>query len=161
MNWLPLIKTIEKSENTQGMAPDERRSGVPTLVFLNIRANGISESDKEFIITGITDSLRTSKRVQVVEREILDKLLEELKLSSSHLAEPAKVLEVGKILAAQIISTGSISRDGSDWQVSLRFIDTETTSIQAAVTESLETKDKAEVVAVLSKEILNRVKLDK
>jgi CHAT domain-containing protein len=157
-----LIKDFrENQKRGQGRPAAAGRSGLPSLVFLNVRANGITEADKEYILTGITATLRNSKSMQVVEREIIDTLLEELKLSSSQLADPGKVLEIGKILAAQIISTGSISRDGRDWQVSLRFIDTETTSIQAALTETVETKDKEEVVAVISKVILNKIKVEK
>ncbi len=154
-----LIKDYRENRKTgKGESSEAGQSGLPTLVFLNIKANGITEADKEYIFTGITDTLRSSKRVKVVEREILDKLLEELKLSSSQLADPAKILEVGKILSAQMISTGSISRDGGDWLVSLRLVDTETTSIQAALTEKLETKDREDVAEILSREILNKIR---
>lgn len=135
--------------------------GPPTLVFLNIRANGITEEDKEYILTGITGKLRNSGSVLVVERDIIDKLLEELRLGSSELADQATVLEIGKILTAQIISTGSISRDGRDWQVSLRFIDTETTAIQAALTSTLEATDAETVTDVIGNEILNKIRVGK
>jgi CHAT domain-containing protein len=135
-------------------------SGLPTLVFLNIKTNGIAEKDREYIMTGIIRILRNSKRVHVVEREILDKLLEELRLSSSELADPAKVLEVGKILSAQIISTGSISNDNRDWQCSLRLIDTETTTIRAALTSILKTVDKEQVADRLGREILDKIRTE-
>ncbi|MEW6599799.1 MAG: CHAT domain-containing protein [Nitrospirota bacterium] len=157
-----LIKDYrENQKRGERVTTSAARTGPPTLVFLNIRANGMSEEDIEYILTGVTGMLRQSKSVQVVEREIIDKLLEELRLSSSQLADPAKVLEIGKILTAQIISTGSISRNGREWQVSLRFIDTETTTIQAALTEIIESADKEKVVSVLGKEILNKIRVEK
>ncbi len=113
------------------------QSGVPTLVFLNLRTYGVNESDNEFIMTRVISSLQMSKRVNVIEREIIDKLLKELRLSSSELANPETSLRIGRILSANLISVGSIARENNDWQISLRFIETETTSIKAALLKSL------------------------
>ncbi len=154
-----LIKNYRQNQKSvTGTSTINKTIAKPVLVFLNIKATGISEFDKDFIFSKITNSLQTSGRVDVVERELLDKLLEELNLSSTRLADPSRALEVGKILSAQLISTGSISREGKDWQASLRLIETETTSIKAAVTESLETGDKEDVAERLSQEILKVIR---
>ncbi len=136
------------------------RSILPTLAFLNIKTNGITVVEKEYILSRITDTLHDSKRVQVVERGVLDKLLEELKLSSSQLADPATALRIGRILSAKLISTGSIVRDGNEWQVSMRMIETETTLIKAALTEGLKTKEKKNVAERLSQEILKKIRTE-
>jgi CHAT domain-containing protein len=134
------------------------QTALPTMVFLNIKANGLSEPDREFILSKITGFLQDSNRVQVVEREVIGKLLEELKLSSSELADPATALKIGRILSARLMATGSIVREGRDWQISMRIIDTETTSIKAALTDMFETKNREEVAERLGREILSRVK---
>jgi CHAT domain-containing protein len=129
----------------------------PAMVFLNIKNYGVNDADKEYILAKVADILQSTKKMQVVEREVLDKLLQELKLSSSQLADPANALKVGKILSAGIISTGSIVRDGNEWQISLRLIETETTSVKAAITETVITKEKDVVAENLSNEILKKV----
>ncbi len=153
-----LIKTYEERQKTgHGNAVDMPRNMPLTLVFLNIKNNGINDAEKEYILSKVTDTLQISKRMQVVEREVLDKLLEELKLSSSQLADPTTALMVGKILSARLISTGNIVRDGDDWQISLRMIETETTLVKVAITETIRTKKKEDVAERLSQEILKRI----
>jgi len=150
----------ERQKTGKGKAVDVWKSSLPTLVFLNIKASGITELEKEYILSRITNNLQSSKRVLVVEREVLDKLLEELKLSSSQLADPATALRVGRILSAKLISTGSIVREGSEWQLSLRIIETETTSIKAALAESFKTEDKDNVADNLSQKILKKIRAE-
>ena len=152
-----LIKGYDENRGKDG-ATHEWKSRPLTLVFLNIKAKGVTDFDKEFIISTVVGSLQESRRVQVVEREVLDRLLEELKLSSSELADPTAALKIGRILSAKLISTGSIIRDGKDWLINLRMIETETTSIKVALTQALEAKEREEVAQKLSQEILKRIR---
>ena len=152
-----LIKRYEENRE-KPTVPDQWTSRPLTLVFLNIKATGATEIDKEFVLSGVIASLQESGRVQVVERAILDKLLEELRLSSSELADPAAALKIGRILSAKLIATGSIIKDGKDWLVNLRMIETETTSIKIALTQALEAKEREEVADSLSQEILTRLR---
>jgi hypothetical protein len=72
----------------------------------------------------------------VVERALLDKLLEELKLGTSKLIDRKTELSLGKILAARLILSGQIIYSGSQTQISMRLIETETGRIGAALSES-------------------------
>lgn len=152
-----LIKSYEENRGKQAVT-DEWKSKPLTLVFLNIKATGATEIEKEIIISRVIASLQDSRRVQVVERAVLDKLLEELKLSTSELADPTSALTIGRILSAKLIATGSIVKDGKDWLINLRMIETETTSIKVALTQALETKEREEVAHRLSQEILTRLR---
>jgi tetratricopeptide (TPR) repeat protein/peroxiredoxin len=73
--------------------------------------------------------------VTVVDRAILDKLLAELKLGSSELADPDTQLRLGRIMAARLISTGSFTGAGQNKAVAMRIIDTETTNIAYSTTK--------------------------
>ena len=109
---------------------DEWTSSKPlALVFLDIKGSGVSLAEKEFILTRAAEELRQSSRYSIVEREIIDKLLEELNLSTSSLADPSTALKLGRILSAKLIATGTIARIDEEWLISLRFIETETTSL--------------------------------
>ncbi|UCG78777.1 MAG: CHAT domain-containing protein, partial [Nitrospirota bacterium] len=136
---------------------DEWTSWPLSLVFLDIKANGVSEGEKDFILAKATEALQGTKRVDVVEREILDKLLSELQLSSSDLADPSTALRIGKILSARLIVTGSMVREKNDWMTSLRMIVTETTSVKSAITIAMQTKDRNAVADELSKKLIDRV----
>jgi CHAT domain-containing protein len=154
-----LIKKYREDKKTGKEATaGVKRTGLPTLVFLNIKTHGINEADNEYIFNRVTNTLQDSKRVRVIEREIIDKLLRELKLSSSRLADPETTLRIGRILSANLISAGSIVRENNDWQASLRFIETETTSIKGALAEIIETREKKDVADMLGREILKKVR---
>ncbi len=97
---------------------------------------GLSERDgfSSVLTSHLADQLNASGRVQVVERILLDRLLAELNLGSSELADPETALKLGKVLAAKIIGTGSFYYLPDGTLLSLRLIDTETTALPKVVT---------------------------
>jgi class 3 adenylate cyclase/CHAT domain-containing protein len=129
-----------------------------SLVFLDVKANGINETEKEYILAKATENLQESGRMSMVDRQILDKLLQELKLSSSELADTTTALKIGRILSARLITTGSMIKDKDDWIVSLRIIETETTAVKSAVTLSMSKKDRDAVSGEISGKMLQRIK---
>ncbi len=91
----------------------------------------------EAFVANLTRRLQESGRIKVVERETIDKLLAELKLGSSELADPATRLKLGRVLAASVIGTGGFYPAGGKSQLQLRLIDTETTDIRSTLSEDL------------------------
>ncbi len=85
----------------------------------------------------LTEQLNQSGRVQVVERIIMDRLLEELNLGTSKLADPETALKLGKILAAKIVTTGSLLHLQDSSLLSMRLIDSETTAIPKVITKKI------------------------
>ncbi|AWB66618.1 hypothetical protein C2869_09325 [Saccharobesus litoralis] len=78
------------------------------------------------------------ENVKVVDRALIDKILNELKLTSSALADPQTRLKLGRLTAARVISFGNIYYMNNKTLVSFRLIDTETTQIIKAVTETIQ-----------------------
>ena len=129
-----------------------------TISFMRLQQKGAPaarEGEDEFFQSKLTALLQEKGRVQVVEREVLDKLLEELKLSATDLADPRRALEVGKILSARLIVTGSVMRYGTDVQATIQLTETETTSIKAAITETA--RDINELAEKTARKILSSV----
>ena len=67
--------------------------------------------------------------VSVVERHVLDKVLQELKLGSSDLTHPKTRTKLGKITAAHVLATGSFHNDHKGSVATMRLVETETTNI--------------------------------
>ena len=67
----------------------------------------------------------------------MDKLLAELKLSSSALADRGTALKLGRLLSARLISVGSIASSGNEWQLTVRVIETETSVMVASAAQSM------------------------
>jgi hypothetical protein len=77
----------------------------------------------------------------VVERDRLDVILEEQKLSRTKLFDNRTALKLGKLVAAQSVITGSIIETRTGIEVVARMIDTETSEILATEDVYGESKD--------------------
>jgi hypothetical protein len=72
-------------------------------------------------------------RFSTIERQQLQTILSELKLSQSGLVDEKTALKLGKILAADGILFGNVLERANSVEAYLRIIDTETTQVLAAV----------------------------
>ena len=140
---------------------DEWTSQPPVISVLGFRdETGPSLSGRLGLEGGLQHELQRalmSKGVNVVDRALLDKLLAELRLGSSELADPETQLKLGRVMAARLIATGTLRRDKLA-QANMRLIDTETTGIMLAASDRLTNspdpiaiaeKQASEIVAML------------
>ncbi len=65
----------------------------------------------------------------LVERRLLDKVLAEVKLARSALADTDTQIRLGRVLAARLMVSGVLAHEPGGWAVSVRAIDTETTQL--------------------------------
>lgn len=94
----------------------------------------------------------------VVDRALLDKLLAELKLGSSELADPDTQLRLGRIMAARLITTASLSGAGQAKALSMRVIDTETTHIAYSTTQREGVQDAVAIASTLAAAVVKVVR---
>jgi hypothetical protein len=73
--------------------------------------------------------LQSDPRISIVERQMLDKLLQELNLGSSELASADTQRRLGQVLSASLLGFIDFAPAGSGPALYLRLVDTETTSI--------------------------------
>lgn len=87
----------------------------------------------KYVQEDITSALVNSGHFNVVERLKLQSILEELKLSQTGLIDENSAKQVGKLLGADIILTGTLAAiGGEEWNANIRLINTETGLITAA-----------------------------
>jgi class 3 adenylate cyclase/CHAT domain-containing protein/tetratricopeptide (TPR) repeat protein len=130
---------VESAKAPQRALPSDGWTSAPlTLWIVDFRKQGYSlqEGEERLLAAGLSEALLEKSRVQPVERELLDKLLEELKLGTSQLADRNAALNLGRILAAKLVLFGQVIYSGPQTQVSLRVVETETGRISATVSES-------------------------
>ncbi len=89
------------------------------------------------LLSDLTSNLNASGRVKVVERVLMERLLEELNIGTSELADPETALKLGKVLAAKLIGTGSLYNLPQETVFTFRLIDTETSDIPQLSTKQL------------------------
>lgn len=136
-----LVKTLSeraKSQQQNRKGDEDTWTSRPMiLTFFNIEEKGgLSERDgfSTVLTSQLANMLNTSGRVQVVERVLIERLLEELNLGSSDLADPETALHLGRVLAAKLIGTGSLYFMPDTTLLNLRLLDTETTVISKVIT---------------------------
>ena len=118
----------------------------------------MQEGQDRLLMAGMTDEIINQGRIRLVERSVLDKLLEELKLGTSKLTDKNTSLALGKILAARLIVSTEIIFSGSQVQISMRLIEIETGQIVAAVTKTSGSAVPASLLAKdLSKILFNKI----
>jgi tetratricopeptide (TPR) repeat protein len=138
-----LIKDLVARFKSQKDAPppeDTWTSRPMILTFVDFEEKGgLSEREgfSTIITSELTSDLNSSGRVKVVERLLMDRLLDELNLGSSELANPETALKLGKVLAAKLMGTGSLYRLPQETVFTFRLIDTESSEIPLLTTRQL------------------------
>ncbi|HOZ46778.1 MAG TPA: tetratricopeptide repeat protein [Candidatus Hydrogenedentes bacterium] len=99
-------------------------------------------------------SIQSQGCVKVVDREMLDKLLQELNLGTSELASQDTQLQLGKLLSARYLGFVDFAQAGPDTLMYVRLVDTETTSIALQLMRNL--KD-AEGIAALARGVADEM----
>ena len=94
---------------------------------------GRNEAVAKYVQEDVTTALVNSGQFNVVERLKLKSVLEELVLNQTGSMDPKSAKQVGKLLGADVILTGTLAATGEKWNVNLRIVNTETGLIMAAI----------------------------
>jgi TolB-like protein len=97
--------------------------------------NGDISSGSNYVTEHLTTLMVQRGGAQVVERELLDKALNEIRLGMTGMVDPATAQKLGKVLGVPAIVTGTlIDFEEKLTEVNARVIETETGAILAAET---------------------------
>ncbi len=145
-----------------GALPSDGWTSRPLTMWVmdfEVQGYSVQQGQERLLVPGITEEVLQNSRARLVERALLDRLVEELKLGNSKLIDRRAMLSLGKILAARLIVAGRMVFSGPHVQVSMRLIETETGRIAAAVNESFGSAVPASVLAErLSKNLLEKLR---
>lgn len=127
------------------------------VVYLN---SNTPNPEAAWIGRGLADMLTTDlskiSKLTVVQREQLDKVLKEQALSASGAVDPSRAAQLGKVLGAQTLLTGSYAAIGRNVRVDLQLVNAATGRVEGGVTaegsiDSIFSLEKQLVLAVISK----------
>ncbi|WP_419656873.1 tetratricopeptide repeat protein [Desulfosarcina variabilis] len=161
-----LIKSLadryrQQKDEKKDRSADAWTSGPMVLSFINLKEGGGLPDRDGFVLVladQLSDYLNSSGRLKVVERRYMEKILDELNLSTSELADPQTALKLGRLFAAKLICTGSIHYLPDQTLVSLRLMDTETSMIAKVFTRQIAASGALDrELGWLNKEILKTI----
>lgn len=90
-----------------------------------------------FISEELITRLYQTKKFKVIERQLLNKVMAEHKLSMTGIIDAASAKELGRILGVDAICSGTITNLAQSLRVNARIIDTETGEIFAVASTSI------------------------
>ena len=132
-----------RAEAQQG--GEDTRPTVAIMYFTN-GAIGAAHDELEPLRKGIADMLITelsgNPRIRVVERDQLQKLLDEQKLARSEQVDPATAVQLGRILGARHMLFGAFVTDfKGNMRLDVRAVDVETSRIEYTETVTDKTEN--------------------
>jgi tetratricopeptide (TPR) repeat protein len=139
-----LVRELSEAYRNRYISPPADSSKVKTITFLDFFIRGrvpdrLGEAD--YLKHTLIQALQKEKEIKIVERVLIDRLLEELKLGSSEVANPSVSVRLGRILAARCIAVGTIYRFEFESEITMKLMDTETSEILAVITEKVKDTD--------------------
>ena len=159
-----LVKELVKryrENKASGKPVDEWTSRPMVLAFLNVDEKGILTERAgvpEIMVNDLSAKLASTGRVKVVERALLDKLLAELNLGSSELADPNTSLRLGRVLAAKLLASGMLIYQPRNAFLTLRLIDSETSAIPIVYSKPVNPNNINRVIKKVSSDILEKIR---
>jgi TolB-like protein len=113
--------------------PQDTRPGVAVLPFDNGGSYGQDKENFDALQKGIAgmliSELAANPAARVVEREEIQKLLEEQNLGASGRVNPETAAKVGKLVGARYVVLGSFIDFYGDFRVDVRLVNVETSEI--------------------------------
>jgi TolB-like protein len=113
-------------------AADYEKTKIAVLDF-DLKGEGFETDDMGAIVAEwFITALVKEGRFDVIERSLLNKILEEQKLGISGVVDEETATELGKLLGVKVIISGSVLRVQHILEINARIIDVETAAIIAA-----------------------------
>jgi len=135
----------------QGSLAQENGSNKITLAVLPFSSAGVKEYEAISLSNRLHSELVKTKRFQVVEIEKVEALLKEIAFHQSGIFREEYVAQVGQMLGAQLMITGSVGKVGTTYTVDVRIINVRTRQVIYAKTEN--SKGKIDELLQLMNEI--------
>lgn len=123
----------DSSPSAQPVLPRHSQTLTVWLNELETVGYSLQEGMNTLITSGLMERLLKIPQIRIVERALLDGLMNEIKLGTSRLADPQTQLQLGRLTAARIVLTGRVVHNAPAVQVSLRCIETDTGQVFAVV----------------------------
>jgi len=99
--------------------------------------NGIVTELGKYLSEELITKLFLTKKFQVIERQLLNKVLSEHKLNATGLIDETTAKELGNILGVEAIVSGTITDLGESVKINARLISTETGQIFSVASEAI------------------------
>ncbi|HPG39767.1 MAG TPA: CsgG/HfaB family protein [bacterium] len=102
------------------------------IAVLNFEAKNLSQESADAVADILSTELFNTNRFDVIERQAILRILSEQELQMTGVTDMSQAAEIGKILNAEKIMIGSVSRLGQTYIINTRLVDVETGALELA-----------------------------
>ena len=133
-------KDYSKQEKDQKIASIEKpkiiikgeKVKIGIIEFQSLNEEAKKDNLGKIVSEMLTTSFVNSESFKIIEREQLQKVIQEFQLSQSGIIDTSYAKQIGKITGADAIVTGSVTKIGNDLRLDARIIDVESGIILTA-----------------------------
>ncbi len=118
---------------------EERRTKIAIVEFTDLYGN--VPMFGKYVSEELITRMYTTRRFEVVERQMLNRVLEEQKLGTSGLIDESSAAAIGRMLGVQAIATGTITDLGDRVRINARMITTEKAEVFAVASVTVIKED--------------------
>lgn len=123
------------------VAAKERVPGRKIVVYELSDISGRSIPEGKLVAERLTTRLARTGEFRVIERSRLEAAMKELNLSASGMIDAGTAARAGRVLGAEAVVTGTLTRVNGKFEINARAIDVQTGSIIAAAVEQVDEED--------------------
>ncbi len=105
--------------------------GQETLAVLDFTTEAVSKTEMKAIVEYLSAELFNTGKFIVIDVSQRETILNEMEFSMSGCTDESCALEIGKLLSAETIVTGTLSKIGSRYLMSVKMLETETSKTLA------------------------------
>ncbi|HMG75026.1 MAG TPA: FlgO family outer membrane protein [Pyrinomonadaceae bacterium] len=122
-------RVSELSQQIAGKMSAKQKTNVAVVEFTDLQGN-VTDFGR-FLAEELVTRLGDLEKFKVIERQLLNKIIAEQKLSLSGVVDPASAKQLGKILGVDAIVAGTVTNLAQNVRVNARLISTETGEVFA------------------------------
>ena len=130
------ITTFSTAGFPTNLGAQEKKPVKPTLALLPFSSAGVKEYEAISLSNRLHSELVKTGRFQVVELEKVEALLKEIAFHQSGIFREEYVAQVGQMLGAQLMVSGSVGKVGNTYTVDVRIINVRTRRVIFARTRN-------------------------
>lgn len=125
----------ELSQQIAGKMTAKQKTTVAVVEFTDLQGN--TTDFGRFLAEELVTRLMETEKFRVIERQLLNKIIAEQKLSLTGVVDPSSAKQLGKILGVDAIVSGSVTSLAQSLKVNARLISTETGEIFAVASAEI------------------------
>lgn len=141
----------------------DTRPGIAVLPFSNGGSYGQGKEDFEALERGIAgmmiSELSVNPASRVVEREQIQRLLEEQNLGAQGRIDPQTAARIGKLVGARYVVLGTFIDFYGDFRVDVRLVNTETSEIVKTESERMQRDHLFDIIRNISARLMKDANL--